>query len=198
LPAPAVPPHVFGSRGRRPINSVFYCSREGTSSVPGVTKPQASVLSRSDITKIRREATRIAAMVDRLPTKIFKNNNSAMLRQASLDSFYVNVRLLIEFLEVQPDRRDSSAADTLLNISPSWRPSLTAAERKRLVRYKEDASKHVVHFSKTLRTNEIQVNRPGIRQVATDVLAVWDQFAIASAHSLVPRTADLKYWNLEL
>ena len=135
-------------------------------------------------------------MVDRLPTKIFKNNNSAMLRQASLDSFYVNVRLLIEFLEVQPAGRDASAADTLPTISPPWEPKLTKAERKRLRGYHEDTSKHVVHFS-TLRTNEIQVNRLGIKQVAIDVLAVWDQFAVASAHPLVPKTADLRHWNLE-
>jgi hypothetical protein len=163
---------------------------------PRAASGPASGLSPSDINKIRREATRIAAMVDRLPVKIFKANNSAMLQQAALDSFYVNVRLLVEFLEVEPASRDASAADTLPKIYPPWRPTLGRPERNRLRAYHNDTSKHVVHFS-WLRRNEIAVNRAGIRQIATDVLAVWDQFAIATAHPLVPRTANLKHVNLE-
>lgn len=134
------------------------------------------------------EATRIAAMVDRLPPKIFSGRNSAILQQAALDSFYVNVRLLIEFLEVRPAPGDVSASKTL----PHWPPpSLTTAERAKLERYHKDTSKHVVHFS-TKRTNQIAVTPAGIREVKDGVLAVWDQFAIASAHPLVPRTADLR------
>jgi hypothetical protein len=137
------------------------------------------------------EATRIAAMVDRLPPKIFSRSNSVVVQQAALDSFYVNVRLLIEFLEVRADKRDASAADTLPGVSPPWTPTLTAAEKTALLGYHDDTSKHVVHFS-IQRTHQIQVTKDGIQTIADDVLAVWDQFAIASAHPLVARRADLK------
>jgi hypothetical protein len=139
--------------------------------------------------RIQMEATRIAAMVDRLPPKIFSGRNSGVVQQAALDSFYVNVRLLIEFLEVRPAHGDVSASKTL----PGWSTSfLTAADRKGLEGYHKDTSKHVVHFS-TKRTNQIAVNTAGILQVVDAVLAVWDEFAIQTGkYLLVPRRADLK------
>ncbi|MEB3065673.1 hypothetical protein [[Mycobacterium] zoologicum] len=141
----------------------------------------------TDIAKIRREATRVAAIVHHPPDEIFSSTNSALQQQAALDAFYVGIRLLIEFLEVRPANRDQSASDTL----PGWSIShMTQPEVGQLLAYHEDTSKHVVHFS-TLRTNQIQVNEPDIRKVADDILAVWDEFARASAHPFVLRSADL-------
>ncbi|MBF9327702.1 hypothetical protein [Mycobacteroides chelonae] len=142
----------------------------------------------NQVAKIRVEATRIAAMVDRLPAKIFKGNNSSMLRQAALDSFYVNIRLLIEFLEVRPASGDLSASKTLNGWSTSF---LSSAQNQQLQNYHKDTSKHVVHFTK-VRVNRITVSSTSIRQVADAVLAVWDEFAKQSQHLLVPRTADLR------
>jgi hypothetical protein len=153
------------------------------------TTPHVPYSAYSPKAKICIEATRIAAMVDRLPPKIFSGRNSGIVQQAALDSFYVNVRLLIEFLEVRPAIGDVSASKTL----PGWSTSfLTATDRKQLVGYHKDTSKHVVHFSRK-RTNQLTVNTAGIRQVVDAVLAVWDEFAIQTGKSLlVPRRADLK------
>jgi hypothetical protein len=144
-----------------------------------VTNPYVPDRALSEVAKIRLEATRIAAMVDRLPDEIFKTSNSTFIQQTALDSFYVGVRLLIEFLEVRPASGDRSASDTL----PGWSISfLTQAKRNRLHGRHRDTSKHVVHFS-TPRTNRIQLNEPDIGKVADDVLAVWDEFEGACASS---------------
>lgn len=157
--------------------------------VVGMTTPPPYVpdSALTDVAKIRREATRVAAIVHHLPDEIFSSTNSALQQQAALDAFYVAIRLLIEFLEVRPANRDQSASDTL----PSWSVSqMTEAEIGLLLGYHDDASKHVMHFS-TLRTNQIQVNEPDIRKVADEILAVWDEFARASAHPFVLRSAGL-------
>lgn len=134
----------------------------------------------------------IAAAVKVLPDHMFNTSYPVVMQQAAIESFYVNVRTLIEFLGVRPAKGDVSAADTL---PLGWTPTLSQPERAELLRHWDDASKHLVHFSKLRTTVTVDTEEPAIRRMADNVLAVWDQFAVASAHGLVPLRADLTLYG---
>ena len=144
--------------------------------------------------RIRMEATRVAAMVDRLPDEIYSQSNP-LIQQAALDSFFVNVRLLLEFLEACPQRGDKSASNTLGKGTVWPTAFLTRAKQRKLREYYKDTSKHVVHFS-SKRTDQIVATKRKVRAIARTVLALWDEFAKVSSHPLVLKTADLKTFDL--
>lgn len=154
--------------------------------VPSTSMNVASNLP-PEISRIRMEATHLCAKVKVLPDHIFKNPSPypVVVQTALVESFYVSVRTLLEFLGVRPDGRDVGAATTLTG----WTPNLTLAEKDQLLVHWDTVSKHLVHFSHA-RTRPVNAEEAEVRQLATDVLAVWDQFATASKHGLVPLAAD--------
>ncbi|WP_155763129.1 hypothetical protein [Mycobacterium colombiense] len=162
-------------------------------STPPLAQVPYSAISR--VARIRLEARRIAAMVAQLPDEVLDQSNSNVVRQAALDSFYLNARLLIEFLEVCPQRSDRSVSNTLAKGTIWPTPFLTAARRRKLREYYKDTSKHVIHFS-TRRTELVPVSSWKLRAVARTVLALWDEFAMVSSHPLVPRTSHLSHLDL--
>lgn len=129
-------------------------------------------------------------MVDRLPERIF-NESDALIQQAALDSFFVNLRLLLEFLEACPQPRDKSASNTLGGKTVWPTAFLTPGKKRTLRKYYRETSKHVVHFS-SKRTEQITATRRKVRAMSRTVLALWDEFAKVSANPFVPRAADLK------
>jgi hypothetical protein len=138
-------------------------------------------------------------MVQRLPGVIWDMNNSELIRQATLECFFVHVRTLIEFLEVRPDSRDWSARDTLVNTN--WTPTLDAALKARLKADWDLISQHLVDFSRSRVVDETghvvvpPTDSSAVARVADDVLAVWDQYATESNHVLVPHRSD--FWQFE-
>jgi hypothetical protein len=140
------------------------------------------------------EARRLAEMVDQLPAVILDMDNSELIRQATLECFFVHVRTLIEFLGIRsPHPRDRSARDTLTNTN--WTPTLDAALRARLDADWEMVSQHLVHFSKARVVDETghvvvpSTDRSSLERIANDVLEVWDQCATESNNFLVPHRA---------
>ncbi|MGL5443161.1 MAG: hypothetical protein ACRDDJ_11905 [[Mycobacterium] stephanolepidis] len=110
-----------------------------------------------------------------------------VVRTAMIDSFFVTVRALLEFLLIRPSGHasDFTAASTL----PGWTPQLTPTQKTDLIKRWNDVSAHLVHFS-SQRPMPVEVNEAQMRALAADVLAVWDQFAAASQHTLVPLAVD--------
>jgi hypothetical protein len=118
---------------------------------------------------------------------IVDTSQPVLIRQAAIESFYVNVRTLLEFFGVwqpkagQPKAGQPKKDSTAVDILPTWSHNLTPAAEARLLEHWLDASKHLVHFSKTKRTQEVRPTEAYIRAVADDVLVVWDRFATLSA-----------------
>lgn len=131
-------------------------------------------------------------MIYHLPDEIFSSSNSSLAKQAALDSFYVNVRLLIEFLEVRSAGNDKSAT----TVTPNWSIAhLSQQQHADLNEYHRLTSKHVVHFT-TRRLELIQPSETDIRKVSADVLAVWGDFAELSNNYVVAKLKDLPDFGL--
>jgi hypothetical protein len=137
------------------------------------------------------EATRIATMIDRLPEEIHNPDNSDLMRQAAVECFFVHLRTLVEFLGVRPqDRRDVFARDTF------WELPEDAALIQRLNQHWLTASRQVAHFSQDrIMGPQVSTELADLKAMADDILAVWDSFAAASAHALVPKRADFSLWK---
>lgn len=73
-----------------------------------------------------------------LPDQIIKCE-TATLRQACIESYLVNYRLLFEFFDDSVDKKDFGAQTLLTN----WTHEFTDDAKK----IRDSASKHVVHFS---------------------------------------------------
>lgn len=142
----------------------------------------------SEINRVRATAAGLCAKVKVLPDHIFAcpPGYPGVVRSALVDSFFVSVRTLLEFLLIHPPRKtDFTAA----RIKTGWTPQLTPTQSADLNAHWEAVSKHLVHFS-AQRAEAVQVDEALVRALATDVLSVWDQFAAASRHPLVPLAAD--------
>jgi hypothetical protein len=138
-------------------------------------------------------------MVAQLPAVITDPQYPAVVRQAALDSFYVHVRTLIEYLEV-PKPPQSSPRPPDFKASgyvQGWTPPTDTARNARLNDYWTDASKHVVHFSQ-VRPLEGEKTDVEIRAIADDVLAVWQDLHIVATPSdgLVPTKVQLAVLDL--
>ncbi|MFE5595705.1 hypothetical protein [Streptomyces sp. NPDC056549] len=99
---------------------------------------------------------------------------SGPVRAAAIESFWVNTRLLAEFLVQGTGSRDWQARD----FAPDW----TATNEEAKTRLSEawvTASRHVMHLSKD-RTPELDAIEPVsaelYRQVAEDCREVYDEF----------------------
>lgn len=147
---------------------------------------------------IRWEAMRVALMVQRLPALIADDGQPLIVRQAALDSFYVNLRTLIEFLKVPRPKQAHAPDISADNITPGWQPSISDEQAKRLFGDWDGVSKHLVHFS-AVRTDQIPKAAADIHRAADDALAVWDQLAEANeGHGFLLRTALLPDVDLEV
>jgi hypothetical protein len=113
------------------------------------------------------------SMVGQLPSRV-ADLDDQIVANACLESFFVHVRLLAEFLIRRPPAKDFSALDFL------W-PVPTTPEAKRLAdQWWNVASKHVVHFSRTRVPDDI-----ADVEVVQDVVgfmteAARDAFAVAA------------------
>jgi hypothetical protein len=117
-------------------------------------------------------------MVSRLPDAIHRPDLDGVVQVACLESFFVNVRLLAEFLVVpHPDRgapKDFKAWDLTANWSPT---PANAVERLR--NHWLLASQQVVHFSLSRiqdpnQPEHVDTSLQGLAQIRSDVTAVYD------------------------
>lgn len=165
--------------------------------------PEASSDFPSSGTALAIEATKVAEMVHRLPSLV---NNSAvvqLLQQAALDSFFISVRALVEFLGVHPAPRDRSAG----NLLSTWTPPADQPLLDRLEDHWGIASRHVMHFGQTRTKAEdgtvekVGVETADLERIADDVLTVWDAFvdAVDNADlmykSVLAKRGTFRYWN---
>lgn len=141
------------------------------------------------------EARRVAEMVHRLPTLVYYTTLPGIVQQACLESFFTNTRALIEFLEVRGARK--SAHDFFASdIAAGWSPSIDKQTQDRLEGHWDISSKHLMHFSKVRAVQDngtvvnVDTSMAALEMIATEVLAVWDQFAAAADHPLAPQRAD--------
>jgi hypothetical protein len=97
--------------------------------------------------------------------------------RAMLDSFYVHVRLLADFLVKRTHDLDFGPRD----FGVDWAPSETPAA-VRMIEYWAVASKYVVHFGRPRVPENLEdlqafrVSGEHFRLMATDALEVFDQF----------------------
>lgn len=135
------------------------------------------------------EAARVAFLINVLPPLAYDPALPLIVQGACLESFFVHVRAMIEFLEVKPTGRKSDySASTLV---ADWSPS-TDPRNQRLVEYWETASQHLMHFSRKRVKQESgiwespDVEPANLAAMADDVLAVWDEFATVLTNPFAP------------
>lgn len=105
-----------------------------------------------------------AMMVDQLVPCTEDANLPAVVQNACLESFFVNVRLLAEFLQGWGSERKDFWAMTLL---PSWVPA-DSDLAKRLQTWWVLASQHVVHFGKPRLANHAEDDLDVTRDAGQD------------------------------
>ncbi|WP_392749295.1 hypothetical protein [Streptomyces sp. LN590] len=96
------------------------------------------------------------------------------IRAACIESFWVNVRLLTEFLTWGADKRDWRAVDFV----PDW-VTTDADAKARLDEAWVVASRHVMHLSKDRTPDLDDINSPTAeqyQQVSQDCRAVYNEF----------------------
>lgn len=138
---------------------------------------------------IRDEATHLCAKVKALPDHIFKppSRYPVVVQFALVESFHVAVRALMEFLLIHETKNSNDVRAS--SVLSSWTPQLTPAKRRELNKHWKTVSEQLVHFS-AARSQPVNAVEAEVRQLAAEVLAVWDQFAAASGHPLIPKAAD--------
>jgi hypothetical protein len=120
-------------------------------------------------------------MAEKLPAVCYPDDGVIvpLLQEAGVQSYFVNVRSLIEFLGIKPAPRDRKASDLL----PNWAPSVDQAAKTRLLQHWRTATKHLVHFGQVRTKQEdgtvevVNVEKADLQTIADDVLALWDEFA---------------------
>jgi hypothetical protein len=146
-----------------------------------MTTPPISAQFPSWIASLAMEAAKTAETIEKLPAVRYPDDGVIvpLLQQAGVESFFVNVRGLIEFLAIRPATRDRAASDLL----PSWTPVVDAPTHARLEQCWLTASQHLMHFGQVRTKQEdgtvtvVDVEKAALEAIADDVLAVWDQFA---------------------
>ena len=146
-----------------------------------VTTQSASASFPSPAVALAQEAAKTAEMVEKIPAVCYPGDGGIvpLLQQAGVESFFVNVRSLIEFLGIKPAARDRAAVDLL----PNWTPPVDQPTRNRLERYWLTASKHLMHFGQVRTKQEdgtvevVDVEKATLEAIADDVLTLWDKFA---------------------
>ena len=117
-------------------------------------------------------------MVEKLPAVCYPDDGAIvpLLQEAGVQSFFVNVRSLIEFLGIiKPAKEDRSASDLLPNWTP---PEDDEARRTRLVQHWRTASQHLMHFGQARTKREdgtvevVNVEKADLQAIADDVLGL--------------------------
>ncbi|MGV0875182.1 AAA family ATPase [Mycolicibacterium sp. XJ879] len=151
--------------------------------------------------EVRMEAARTAAMVAQLPAVISDRQFPYIVRQAALDSFYMHVRTLIEYLEIprtkSPKHQQPPQDFKASSVVAAWTAPTDAIRNTRLNDYWTDASKHFVHFSQ-LRPEQTEKTQAEIHAIADDVLEVWNELAAVSTHKdgFVPTKQEVANLNV--
>jgi hypothetical protein len=112
------------------------------------------------------------------------------VRAACLESFFMNIRAIADFLccrPGKPDRRDFSALDFV----PDWQAA-PADAAERLASHRKTASQHIAHFSRErlqlvddpAELTHIDTNRKDLQAMANDAVAVWNAFVAASGRGI--------------
>jgi hypothetical protein len=136
-------------------------------------------IAKDPIAVARLQACTMAEMMAKLPDAIHAPGTSMLLAQAGIQSFFVNARTLIEFLEIKPSshHNDLSASDTL-PAGTKWMPTTDAALKSRLKAHWVIASQRMVHFTKmrvpdgTGKFVRVETGLPDLKAIADDVLTV--------------------------
>lgn len=102
------------------------------------------------------------------------------------------MRALIEFLLIHPTGRPTDVHAA--SLIPGWAPTLTQAKLDELDQHWKTVSEQLVHFS-SARTRPVDAIEAEVRQLAADVLAVWDQLAAASQHPQIPAACDIDIFD---
>lgn len=99
--------------------------------------------SHTGFTPHASEVCRAMGMVAQLLVYTDDHTLPAAVRAACLDSFFINVRLLVEFLVGKPDKRTIHRHDFL----PGWEPE-DSGDLRRLKREYGFVNEQIAHFSK--------------------------------------------------
>jgi hypothetical protein len=117
-----------------------------------------------------------ARMVDQLVPYTEDPNYPAIVQNACLESFFVNVRLLAEFLQGKGRERSDFWATALLS---SWTPEDGQLD-ERLDQWWDLASKHVIHFGMPRLAHHeedaLNVTLDLLKSMRDDVLTVYRRF----------------------
>jgi hypothetical protein len=154
------------------------------------------------------EATKVAEMIEKLPTICYPKDGAIvpLLQQAGVESFFVNVRCLLEFLGIHPAERDRSARDLL---GSGWKPPVDKPTQDRLHEHWRIATQHTVHFgqvrtkAKDGTVETVPVERADLEAIADDVLTLWDKFvaeinkAGLMYKSTLRKRGNFPYWNVD-
>ena len=118
-------------------------------------------------------------MIAELPPHTADSSLPAVLRAAAFESFFVNMRLLLEFLVMRRDLRSIHRHDYL----PDWDPEPSATVRRMRKYDYRFVCDQVSHLSKKriTRTGAITVNIPlaRLRELAGAVFDEMERFALA-------------------
>lgn len=148
---------------------------------------------------VSRIATSYNAAVD---------GNRGLLAHTMLDSFYVHIRLLADFLVRRTDGRDFGPAQ----FDAVWDPAQVAEleEGQRLLGYWKDASEYVVHFGRSRVPDDLSdlrqfdIGDEVFTAMATDALKLMGKFIgvlrkayAARGEEPVPSPAETLYADLK-
>jgi hypothetical protein len=140
-------------------------------------------------------------MIDALPGAIYGGNLSVLVQQACLESFFVHVRGLLEFLRVK--EADATRDFSALDIVASWTPQIERAQRMKLVGHWVLVSSQLMHFSRSRVKREgepevaVDTSREALETIADDVLVIWDQFATQLNHPLAPMRSEFSHFTIK-
>ncbi len=140
-------------------------------------------LSWSTYSKRILHASVMAEMIEKLPALVFPDEGPKpllLLWQAGIESFFVNVRALVEFLGIRGLSRfptDCSATDILPTWSPPTNTGADAATWTKLNDHWETASKSVMHLTDFRVQSDVVPTQEMLDEMADDVLALWERFA---------------------
>jgi hypothetical protein len=139
-------------------------------------------ISWSIYSKRLARASVMAEMIEKLPAVLFPDEGPRpplLLWQAGIESFFINVRTMVEFLGIRPPSRatDFSAKDVAHTWSPPTMTGDDAATWTRLNDHWDTASKSVMHLTNFSVQSNVVPTRQLLDEIADDVLTLWERFA---------------------
>jgi hypothetical protein len=138
--------------------------------------PEAFIKLFGPVAQMEQQAHFAVQMVSALPGLIAAGDLHPFAQTACLESFFMNVRLMADFLVRTADQRDFGA----LTLVPDWVPTPTDAANRLRTRWWPLASQLVAHFSmERIQSNPSEpVNYVGstedLEAMRSDVLSVWN------------------------